>query len=182
MARAITSFSGNTCIVGRGWAPEYRHSGNGLKFEAPSWYMFSGDKYHSPAISYYIDNVRTCAADLVTDFGALLPPEVVPDKRFSLVILEFLPVALFQKGKFALSNAARITSDDGAIEVHSGESTLRDVAVLLGELGFTGELAKEIHIQQCSGDIIRKYFDPGYAAVHYREEIHIDKLVCRRRL
>jgi hypothetical protein len=182
MARNITSFSGNTCIVGRGWAPAYRRSGSGLKFEVPSWYMFSGDRYHSPAISYYIDNIRTCAADLVTDFGDLLPPEVVPDKRFSLVILEFLPVTLFDKGKFALSNAARITSDDGAVEVHSSEKTLRDVAVSMGGLGFACELAKELHIEHCSGDMIRKYFDPGFAGEHHREEAVIDKLVCRRRV
>lgn len=181
MSRKIGAFKGNTCIVGRGWAESYT-----LKKKRPvfsgdrTWYRFYDEERHDPGKSYYIDKERHCAADLVCDFGQLLSPEVIPNGRFDLVILEFLPVYLFDRGRFALANAIRIMAEGGTVEVHSEAGILRDVSGQMTDYGLTCEMGKDINKDWVDGEYVRQFKNLRYVGNGHVEVTPIDKLICRR--
>ena len=146
MARDITSFSGTTCVVGRNWASQYKIKGDRIKFSAPAWYQYDPDPHHSPGTSYYIDIAERCAADLVADFGKPLSPALIPDGRFDLLILEFLPTSLLtEQGCSTYTNAKRILKTGGRLEIHSGKGVLRSASAFLESMSFSGTRMDEHH-------------------------------------
>lgn len=182
MSRKIGAFNGNTCIVGRGWAESYVLKDNKPVFSGErSWYRFHDKEHHDPGKSYYIDVERHNAADLITDFGNLLSPELIPNGRFERVILEFLPFPLFKRGRFALENAVRITAHAGTVEVHSTIDVLGDISGQMNDYGLICEMTEGSKTVWFDGDIQREYYDADYVGDGHFEPILIDKLLCRRK-
>lgn len=180
--RNIEWFTGDTCIVGRGWAEAYVLKDNKPVFSGEqSWYRTYDKEQHDPGKSYYIDSERYTAADLVIDFGDKLSPELIPDGRFDRVILEFLPIDLFEKGRFTLDNAVRITSQGGTVEVHSAIDVLNKVSGEMKGHGLDSQIAEGIKTVWCDGDIEREYFKADYVGKGYEEQVPVSKLICRRK-
>ena len=87
--RNITSFYGDYCVVGRGWAGDINEIGN-PEAEIP-WYVLDMSHGHDPGNSYYIDIQRGVAADMVVDYSKEITDDKIPDNKFLVTILEFLP-------------------------------------------------------------------------------------------
>ena len=117
---------------------------------------------------------------MVVDFSKPLGPEVIPDGRFDLVILEFLPTSLFNGEHSTLANAARITRSGGSVEIHSGQDILRTLGAVMPQLGFDCTLGQHIRNTRWSGDMIRKYADSSFAEDSLLETVVVDKLVCNK--
>jgi hypothetical protein len=131
--RNISSFYGNWCIVGRGWAGNKKDIGD-PEAEIP-WYVLDMSHGHNPGNTYYIDIEQGVAADMVIDYSQKIANDKIPDDKFLVTILEFLPTSCFEEGTWTLRNALRTTKLNGWIEVLTGGNTLNLVFQKMKEIG-----------------------------------------------
>jgi hypothetical protein len=183
MAREITSFTGNKCVVGRGWAPACNESGASssagsdrmarltarLVYLDIPWYLTSNDEHHDPATTYYIDINKRCAADLVHDISKPIPQTL--QQRFDFLLLEYIPLKTLMDGQ-TWTNAADMLRPGAMLEVQSNRDTLTMVAGKLVGFESSFEISQfERHMTQ-PAKAIHNYIERRKRAQSYDEEDH----------
>jgi hypothetical protein len=163
MFRPISQFTGEICVVGRGWAESLSDARKGEN-PAEAWYRWD-HSYHEfePVLNginvhkaYYIDRVEDIAADYVCDMTLLGEPEHIGDNRFAYLLFEFLPDVCFQN-KNTLANAIRIVKNGGRIVVHTRDEFAETAKARIRESGF------EITVR----DLRRKHIIPAWALAKF---------------
>jgi hypothetical protein len=132
--RNISSFYGDYCVVGRGWAGDINEIDD-PQAEIP-WYVLDTSHNHDPGNSYYIDIQSGVAADMVTDYSKEISQDKIPDNKFLVTILEFLPYSCFEEGTWTIKNALRTTKKNpGWIVVLSRGDIINLAFTRMQELG-----------------------------------------------